>query len=193
MTIEQSLAVIKELHQELKKQKLKTRAYVSTAFYCPFEGAIAPKQAMKVIDALMDLGVQELSIGDTIGMAAPKQVENLLKLAIRNWKANKLAVHFHDTRGTALANTLQALEMGVKTVDASLGGLGGCPFAPGAAGNLATEDLVYMLETQGVRTGIDLEKLCQTSLQFHQRIGRPLSSKMLQTYASLKKTKLQSS
>jgi hydroxymethylglutaryl-CoA lyase len=186
MSIEQSLEKIQEvllLARESAGMSW-TRGYVSTAWGCPFEGRTSVPQAMKVIQALLRLGVNEISIGDTIGVADPRAVKALLKAAIPEVGVERLAVHFHDTRGTALANTLRALDLGITCVDSSVGGLGGCPFAPGATGNLATEDLIYMLNGMGLQTGVDLDILAAESLAFHQAIGRPLSSRYLQAYAS---------
>jgi hydroxymethylglutaryl-CoA lyase len=137
-----------------------------------------------VIEKLADFGVFQVSVGDTIGVATPKGVEDLIRPSLRSLGRDCVAVHFHDTRGTALANALRALELGVRTIDSSVGGLGGCPFAPGATGNLATEDLVYMLDGMGLRTGIDLASLCRISLEFARRIQRPLSSRYLQAFAA---------
>lgn len=184
MSIAESLTVFKEVVSVAKKNKIQVRGYVSTAFACPFEGKTKPAHALKVIEQLAKLGVSQVSIGDTIGMATPKDVDAVIKPALKKLGAKKTAVHFHDTRGTALANTLRALELGVKTVDSSAGGLGGCPFAPGATGNLATEDLIYMLDGMGVKTGINLKKLSQTSLEFARKMNRPLSSRYLQAYAA---------
>jgi hydroxymethylglutaryl-CoA lyase len=183
MSIEQSLAVIAEIVKKAGK-KTHFRAYVSTAFGCPFEGAVSARQTLKVIERLASIGVGQISIGDTIGVATPNQVDELVKRALKMLGRAGVAVHFHDTRGLALANTLRSLELGVTTVDSSAGGLGGCPFAPGATGNLATEDLVYMLEGLGVRTGIDLGRLCKVSLEMSRRMRRPISSRYLQSYAS---------
>jgi hydroxymethylglutaryl-CoA lyase len=165
------------------KNKIKIRGYLSACFGCPFEGKVNAKQALKVIERLADLGVEQVSIGDTIGVGTPNQVDAIVRPALRSLGAKKVAVHFHDTRGTALANTLRALELGVKSFDSSAGGLGGCPFAPGASGNLATEDLLYMLHGMGVKTGIDLEALCRVSLDLARLMSRPLSSRYLQTYS----------
>jgi hydroxymethylglutaryl-CoA lyase len=182
MTVRQSLEEFKEVIALARAHRVAVRGYVSTAFGCPFEGKVAPVKPLKVIDALMRLGVEQVSVGDTIGVGTPNQVDDIIGRALKAHGAKHLAVHFHDTRGTALANTLRALELGVRIVDSSAGGLGGCPFAPGAAGNLATEDLVYMLDGMGVRTGIDLRKLCETSLRLARAMKRPISSRYLQTY-----------
>lgn len=183
MSIAESLVVYKDVIAEAKRAKIEVRGYVSTAFGCPFEGKVSPKKAITVVEKLVKLGITEISVGDTIGVAGPKGVTDvftpLLKL-----KKTRIAAHFHDTRGTALANALRAMELGVTVLDASAGGLGGCPFAPGATGNLATEDLVYMLDGMGIKSGIRLDLLADTSLAFCQKIGRPISSRYLQAYAS---------
>lgn len=182
MSIEQSLKGFEEVIRAGKG--IKFRGYVSTAFGCPFEGKVAPKKALKVIERLADLGVEQVSIGDTIGVGTPNQVDQIIKPALKMLGAKKVAVHFHDTRGTALANALRSIELGVTTIDSSAGGLGGCPFAPGATGNLATEDLVYMLDGLGLKSGIDLQKLAATSLELAQRMKRTISSRYLQAYAA---------
>lgn len=187
MSIKDSLTEFKEVIREAKEaigKDLHVRGYISTAFGCPFEGKVSPAKALKVIDQVADLGVDQVSIGDTIGVATPADVEAVVKRALSEHSVKKTAVHFHDTRGTALANTLRSLDLGVRILDSSSGGLGGCPFAPGAAGNLSTEDLVYMLNGMGMKTGIDLEKLCQVSLGLAKKMKRPLSSRYLMTYAS---------
>lgn len=137
------------------------RGYISTVFGCPYEGAVDPRQVLRVARELLHMGVNDLSLGDTIGVATPNQVVDVLNLLIHEGQipVERLAVHFHDTRGTALANVLMALQMGITIIDSSAGGLGGCPYAPGAAGNLATEDLLYMLHGMGITTGVDLEKV----------------------------------
>lgn len=182
MSVERSLAVYREVIAEANRYGMRVRGYVSTAFGCPFEGKVAPKRALKVIEKLASFGVEQVSIGDTIGVATPNQVDSVVVPAMKAIGAAHVAVHFHDTRGTALANTLRSLEVGIRTVDASAGGLGGCPFAPSATGNLATEDLIYMLDGMGVKTGIDLEALCLASLRLARRMKRPLTSRYLQAF-----------
>ncbi len=184
MTIADSLAEIREVLREARKLKLQTRAYLSTVFGCPFEGEMSPKHAIDAAQRLLDLGAHQVSLGDTIGVATPKGVDLVLPKLISKNPAARIAVHFHDTRGTALANTLRSLEYGITNIDSSAGGVGGCPFAPAATGNLATEDLVYMLQGMGIETGVDLDRLCETSLRLHQSMGRPLSSRYLMAYAA---------
>lgn len=184
MSVSQSLkecsAIVKLAHRE----GMKVRGYVSTAFGCPYEGKISPLKTLGVIESLAETGVSQVSIGDTIGVATPKDVEKVVGPALKYFGEKKIALHFHDTRGMALVNAYCALELGVRVLDSSAGGLGGCPFAPGATGNLATEDLVGFLNGQGIQTGVDLKKLCQLSLGFAQKIRRPISSRTLQAYAS---------
>jgi len=156
---------------------LPVRAYVSTAFGCPFEGAIDPTAVADLSAALIDMGAREVAVSDTIGIGHPGQVAAVLEAVTRRVEIDRIALHFHDTRGTALANVLIALQLGVTTFDASAGGLGGCPYAPGATGNLATEDLLYMLNGLGIETGVSLEKVLEASRVMEQKIGHPLSSR----------------
>jgi hydroxymethylglutaryl-CoA lyase len=161
MTIAESLANFRPVIALAKQEAIPVRGYISTVFGCPYEGEIDPRQVLAVAESLLELGVGEISLGDTIGIATPNQIIDVLGLLLVNGKIPlaRLAVHFHDTRGTALANVLAALQMGVHILDSSAGGLGGCPYAPGAAGNLATEDLLYMLHGMGIQTGVDLAKV----------------------------------
>lgn len=185
MSIGESLRVIAEVVAAARKKKIVVRGYVSTAFGCPFEGKVSPKKPLAVAQRLADLGIPEVSIGDTIGVATPRNVEEVLAPMVKKMgRKTRIAGHFHDTRGTALANAVAALDVGVKILDASAGGLGGCPFAPGATGNLATEDLVYLLDGMGIRSGVHLEKLAGTSLEFGRRVGIPISSRYLQAFAA---------
>ena len=163
---------------------LKVRAYVSTVFGCPYEGEVDSKVVSELIKNLLGKGVYQVSLGDTIGVANPKQTEAVLTHVLNavNGPTDSIAVHFHDTQGTALANCLVALSLGIHTVDSSIGGLGGCPYAPGASGNLATEDLVSMLHGMGIETGIDLEKLVDCSRLAASFIGRELPSKYLKAH-----------
>ncbi|MBI1946702.1 MAG: hydroxymethylglutaryl-CoA lyase [Deltaproteobacteria bacterium] len=155
------------------------RAYVSCAFGCPYEGAVAPARVVELAAKLIALGAYEISVGDTIGVGNPRQTALLVRALKQAVPLDRLALHLHDTRGTALANIAAALDEGVASFDSSAGGLGGCPYAPGAAGNVATEDLVYMLEGMGIATGVDLEKLARASLALEAALGRPLPSKVL--------------
>jgi isopropylmalate/homocitrate/citramalate synthase len=160
-SIAQSLEHFRPLVVQAQQAGMAVRGYISTVFGCPYEGVVDARQVLRVAHELLAMGVSELSLGDTIGVATPNQVEDVLDLLVREGEipVEQLAVHFHDTRGTALANVLVALCLGISTIDSSAGGLGGCPYAPGAAGNLATEDLLYMLHGMGIATGVDLEKV----------------------------------
>ena len=156
---------------------VRVRGYVSTAFGCPFEGAVAPARVASVAAALVGMGAFEVAVSDTIGIAHPGQVRPVVEAVAARIPLTQIALHFHDTRGTALANVLTALQIGVATFDASCGGLGGCPYAPGATGNLATEDLIYMLDGLGIETGGDLEALIEASRFIEPRVGHPLPSR----------------
>lgn len=179
MTIAESLTAFAPVLATARGEGMWTRGYVSTAFGCPFSGTVDPAAVVDVSLRLMDLGVEELSIGDTIGVAVPTQVRDVIEALDRGGiPAERLAMHFHDTRGTALANAAAALELGVRCFDASTGGTGGCPYAPGAAGNLATEDLVYMLDGMGYEHGVDLARLLEAARHVSSVLGRPLATKV---------------
>jgi hydroxymethylglutaryl-CoA lyase len=175
-SIAQSFERFAQVIQIAKKNRIRVRGYLSTAFGCPYEGKVPQERVVRLVEKMMKLGVFEVSIGDTIGVGTPKQVRKLLKKLHNNVGLRKVAMHMHDTRGTALANVLASLDLGVRTFDSSVGGLGGCPYAAGALGNLATEDLVYMLEGMGVKTGVDIGQLIQTKRWIEKRVGRELPS-----------------
>ncbi|BBW96093.1 hydroxymethylglutaryl-CoA lyase [Geobacillus sp. FSL W8-0032] len=183
-TIAATFPVLEAVVKTAKQAGKTVRGYVSTVFGCPYEGAVPVDQVLTVADRLLVMGVDELSLGDTIGVATPKQVEEVLAEVLRRFPVDRIAMHFHDTRGTALANIVVSMEMGITTFDSSLGGLGGCPYAPGASGNVATDDLVYMLHGMGIDTGIDVERLTKAALFIRDKIGRPLPSRYLQTVRS---------
>lgn len=187
VSIAESIENFRAMVADAKQKNIWVRGYVSTCFGCPYEGPVAPKAVVDVAKALLDQGIDELSIGDTIGVATPNQVEELLNLLLKHCPAEKIALHFHDTRGTALANVLMGLQMGISHFDSSAGGLGGCPYAPGASGNLATEDLLYLLQGMKIKTGINLEKVVAASLKIGEVLGRTLPSKYLQACAGSKK------
>ncbi|WP_151482790.1 hydroxymethylglutaryl-CoA lyase [Streptomyces albicerus] len=177
-TVEESLAMFEPVVERAKAQKAHVRGYVSMCFGDPWEGPVPVPQVVRVCRALIDMGCDELSLGDTIGVATPGHVRALLTaLGEGGVPTASIGVHFHDTYGQALANTLAALQHGVTTVDASAGGLGGCPFAKSATGNLATEDLVWMLTGLGIDTGVDLDQLTATSVWMAERLGRPSPSR----------------
>jgi hydroxymethylglutaryl-CoA lyase len=180
-TIDEAIAASTEVARAAQKANMRVRGYISTVWGCPYEGAVPLARVVDLCKRLLDAGLYQLSLGDTIGVGTPAQTETILsELLPLAPNADALAVHFHDTRGTALANALVALRMGIKTFDASVGGLGGCPYAPGAAGNLASEDLLYMLQGIGVSTGVDLIKLVEAGEYAQKLIGRKLTGKYLQ-------------
>jgi hydroxymethylglutaryl-CoA lyase len=180
-SIDESFARFAAFVPEARSLGMWVRGYVSTCFGCPYEGAVDPARVVAVARRLVDAGIQEVSIGDTIGVGVPTQVHDVMGRLKDAIPVEALAVHFHDTRGTALANVLAALEEGIAVVDSSAGGLGGCPYAPGASGNLATEDLLYMLHGMGIETGVDLPSVVAASRLLAPRLGRSLPSRYLQT------------
>ncbi len=180
-TIDTSLATYSEVCREALAAGVKVRGYLSTCFGCPYEGAVAPGQVAAISRRLLDLGVFEVAISDTIGVAHPGQVPRVLDAVVAAVPLEQVALHFHDTRGTALANVLAGLDYGVTTFDSSAGGLGGCPFAPGAAGNLATEDLLYMLNGLGVETGVDIGMVTAASRLIESCLDHRLPSRYLQS------------
>src|SRR5437763_10559932 len=159
MSIDDSFVNYAPVAARARAEGIRVRGYVSTAFGCPYEGDVAPEKVLEVSARLLDLGCYEVSVGDTIGVGTPMQVQGVVGMLLQVIPASRLAVHFHATRGTALANTLAALELGIGTYDASSGGLGGCPYAPGASGNMATEDLGYMLDHMAIESGVALARL----------------------------------
>jgi hydroxymethylglutaryl-CoA lyase len=176
-SIDESLATYAAVCREAGRAGLPVRGYLSTAFGCPFDGAIAPQRVAELARRLADLGVYEIALSDTIGVAHPALVERVVDAAADAVGLERLALHFHDTRGTALANVMAGLALGVTTFDASAGGLGGCPFAPGAAGNLATEDLLYLLDGLGIETGVSLQAVADASRGIEPVVGHPLPSR----------------
>lgn len=177
-TIDESLAMFEPVVAKARDDKIHVRGYLSMCFGDPWEGPVPVHQVVQVAKRLMDLGCDELSLGDTIGVATPGHVQSLLaELNEESVPTSAIGVHFHDTYGQALSNTLAALQHGVTTVDASAGGLGGCPYAKSATGNLATEDLVWMLDGLGIETGVDLGRLTATSVWLAGQLGRPSPSR----------------
>jgi hydroxymethylglutaryl-CoA lyase len=179
-TIEDSLEGYRAVCTRALDAGLRVRAYLSTAFGCPYEGAIAPERVAALTAELIGMGAFEVAVSDTIGVAHPGQVAAVLETVASQVPLAQVALHFHDTRGTALANVLAALDAGVMTFDAAAGGLGGCPYAPGAAGNLATEDLIYMLDGLGIETGVDLAALVAASRFIEPLVGHSLPSRYVQ-------------
>src|SRR5438093_9987635 len=180
MTIDESFANYAPVAARAHNEGMRVRGYVSTAFGWPYEGDVPPEKVLEVSARLLDLGCYEVSVGDTIGVGTPMQVQGVIGMLLQVIPASKLAMHFHDTRGTALANSLAALEMGIATFDASAGGLGGCPYAPGAPGNPATEDLVYMLDGMAIESGVDLNRLVAASSIVAPYLDHPLPGRYLQ-------------
>jgi len=184
MTIAESIDAFRPVITAARERGWWSRGYVSTAFGCPYQGRVGEAAVVGVALQVLELGVEELSIGDTIGVAGPADVRRVVGALLNaGIGAHRLAMHFHDTRGTALANVTAALELGVRCFDASTGGTGGCPYAPGAAGNLATEDLVYLLEREGLSHGVDLDSLLVAARHVSDTLGRPLATKVGQAGA----------
>lgn len=177
-TIEATLAGFRDVIRPAVDRGLRVRGYVSTLWGCPYEGHVDPVAGLRIARELLDQGCYQISLGDTIGVGTPRQTRDVLSLFLAELRPDQIAMHMHDTRGTALANVVVGLEMGIRTFDASVGGLGGCPYAPGAAGNVATEDLVFMLDGMGVRTGVDLEKLWTAGQVAKAVVGRELPGKV---------------
>ncbi|MCH4825081.1 hydroxymethylglutaryl-CoA lyase [Planococcus halocryophilus] len=181
-TTQESMAALKPLVLDLKKQNVFVRACISTAFYCPFEGAISPEATIDLCREFVDWGVDELSVADTIGMANPKESYDLFTKLVNEFPEVLMTAHFHDTRRMALANIISALQAGVTRFDASAGGLGGCPFAPGATGNVATEDVVNMLHRMDIQTGIDIDLLCAAIGKIEPHVTNPVTTGMYTLY-----------
>ncbi len=177
-TVTDTLAGFRDVIRPAVEKGLRVRGYVSTLWGCPYEGAVDPKAGLSIARELLAQGCYQISMGDTIGVGTPVQTKRILELFLSEIPAEMLAMHMHDTRGTALSNIMVGLEMGIRTFDAAVGGLGGCPYAPGAAGNVATEDLVYMLEGMGIETGIALDKLVQAGQVASAIVGHELSGKV---------------
>lgn len=181
-SIKETFQILAEVVKTAKQEKKQVRGYVSTVFGCPYKGEVPLEDVFRVADSLLEMGIDELSLGDTIGVATPLQVKNLLFNMKERFPIERLAMHFHDTRGAALANVLMSLMMGIRTFDSSTGGLGGCPYARGATGNLATDDLLYMLEGMGIHTGIHKDKLLDAAILIQGKLCRPLESKQMQIW-----------
>ncbi|RPF55870.1 hydroxymethylglutaryl-CoA lyase [Aquisalibacillus elongatus] len=181
-SIDETYPILKEVVDEAKGSNKTVRGYLSTVFGCPYDGAVDEQQVIDICKRLFDMGIDELSLGDTIGVANPIQVRNFLSLIENEFPKDQIALHFHDTRGMALANTLVSLEKGYYMFDGSVGGLGGCPYAKGASGNVATDDLVYMLHDMGIETGIKLDHLLKAGDFIQQKINNPLPSKQMNIF-----------
>lgn len=176
-SIAESLSRLRAVAEEALARDISVRGYISCVLGCPYEGVVRPEAVARVARELSDMGCREISLGDTIGVGTPRAAQALIQTVAGNVPIDRLAVHFHDTYGQALANILAALQLGVATVDAAVAGLGGCPYAPGATGNVATEDVVYMLNGMNIETGIDLEKLAAAGQVISAALGRETRSK----------------
>jgi hydroxymethylglutaryl-CoA lyase len=188
-TIDESFERFGDVVRRARVAGVRVRAYLSTAFGCPYEGPVPASRVVGLAARLVDLGAYEVAVSDTIGVAHPGQVWDVLDALQARVPREHLALHFHDTRGTALANVLAGLQAGIATFDASAGGLGGCPYAPGASGNLATEDLVHMLDGLGVETGVSLDKVASASRALEPSVGHPLPSRYLAATARSSKSR----
>ncbi|KIL11207.1 hydroxymethylglutaryl-CoA lyase [Bacillus safensis] len=183
-SIHETLPVIKQMTADLKAAGKNTRAYISTVFGCPYEKQVPMDQVLRLTDILLSYGIDEISLGDTIGEAHPLQVERRLDILLERFPADKIALHFHDTKGMALANIYTALKAGITIFDSSSGGLGGCPYAPGSSGNVATEDVVHMLQKLGIETNIHLPALIQAAEWIEAKVDRTLPSHCLRAFHS---------
>lgn len=186
-TVAESIERFKPVLARANADGVKVRGYISCVLGCPFDGEIKPKAVADLANTLWELGCYEISLGDTIGVGTPEKAREMLRAVAANIPAAKLAMHFHDTYGQALANLYAGLEEGVRVIDAAAGGLGGCPYAPGATGNVATEDVVYMLEGMGVRTGVDMEKLLAATNTMSAVLGKPPVSRVASALNAKKK------
>jgi hydroxymethylglutaryl-CoA lyase len=186
-SIEESLARFAPIMEAAKKANIKVRGYVSCTLGCPYEGDIDPEQVALVAEKLMAMGCYEISLGDTVGVGNPASVTKMIQAVSARVPVEKLAVHFHDTYGQALTNIYAALQLGVSVVDSAVAGLGGCPYAKGASGNVATEDVVYMLNGLGITTGIDFKKLLQAGWYISDKLGKAPISKVSNAYLSQEK------
>lgn len=186
-TVTESIERFKPVLARAKQDGIPVRGYISCVLGCPFDGEIKPKAVADLANTLFELGCYEISLGDTIGVGTPAKAKEMLRAVAANIPAAKLAMHFHDTYGQALANLYAGLEEGVRVIDAAAGGLGGCPYAPGATGNVATEDVVYMLEGMGIRTGVDMEKLLAATNEMSRVLGKPPVSRVASALNARKK------
>jgi isopropylmalate/homocitrate/citramalate synthase len=177
-SIAESLERFAPVIERARESDVRVRGYVSCVLGCPYEGEIAPARVAEVSKALYEMGCYEISLGDTIGVGTPLKAKRLLEAVAHDVPMNKLAAHFHDTYGQALANLYAVLEEGIGVIDSAVAGLGGCPYAKGATGNVATEDVIYLLNGLGIETGVDLDKLAETGVWITQTIGKPNRSKV---------------
>src|SRR5690625_858966 len=178
-SIDETFPVLKKVIEGAKQEQKRVTGYLSTVFDCPFEGRIRKDNVLHVCDRLFELGVDDLSLGDTIGTAVPSQVEELLEAVLHRYPNKNIIMHFHDTRGMAIANIVTSMRYGITRFDSSLGGLGGCPYAPGAAGNVATNDLLYLLHGLGINTGVDEDKIQEAAFYIQEILNKDLPSRSL--------------
>jgi hydroxymethylglutaryl-CoA lyase len=183
-SVDETFDRMEEIAQAAKSDGIRMRGYISTAFGCPYEGKIEVSKLISVAERFLKLGVYEVSVGDTIGVAVPGQVKSALKDFLKSVPLTETAMHFHDTRGMAITNILVSLEAGISVFDSSSGGLGGCPYAKGATGNVATEDVWYLMQSLGIETGIDIKKLSEASAFILSKVQRNTESKFLKAYQS---------
>jgi hydroxymethylglutaryl-CoA lyase len=183
-SIAESLNRFKPVVENALAAKIRVRGYVSCVLGCPYEGKVAPEVVSDVTRQLLAMGCYEVSLGDTIGVGTPLKAKRMVQLVAQAVPIERLALHFHDTFGQALANILACLELGVAVLDSSIGGLGGCPYASGATGNVATEDIVYMLEGTGIKTGLELDRLCAAGVMISKVLGRPTASRVARALAA---------
>jgi len=186
-TVAESIERFKPVMERAKADGVRVRGYISCVLGCPFDGEIKPKAVADLAKTLWDLGCYEISLGDTIGVGTPDKAKQMLRAVSANIAAANLAMHFHDTYGQALANLYAGLEEGVRVIDAAAGGLGGCPYAPGATGNVATEDVVYMLDGMGLSTGVDMEELLAATNEMSGVLGKPPVSRVASALNAKKK------
>jgi hydroxymethylglutaryl-CoA lyase len=187
-TVRESLAGLRTVIATAAAEGVRVRSYISTVYGCPFEGDVAPGKTVDLALALLDAGADEVALGDTTGMAQPAQVQDIIALLVEaGVPLDRLACHFHDTRGTAVVNSWAAWQVGIRNFDGSIGGIGGCPYAPGATGNASTEDLVYTFEATGEPTGIDLERACEAGAFMEGVLGRTLPGRYLQYWKANQK------
>jgi hydroxymethylglutaryl-CoA lyase len=171
-SVDEAIMRATEVTKEAVNNGIKVRGYISTVMFCPYENEIEPLKVANLCEKLMEMGCYEISLGDTIGSGTPLKTQQMIKACKESVGIEKLAVHFHDTYGQALANILSSLELGIKVIDTSVGGLGGCPYAPGARGNVATEDVLFMLNGMGIKTSVDLNKVRDASRFVFERLGK---------------------
>jgi isopropylmalate/homocitrate/citramalate synthase len=183
-SIAESIERFRPVAEAARRDGVRIRGYVSCVLGCPYEGEIAPAKVAAVSKALHDLGCEEISLGDTIGVGTPTKAQAMIEAVAAEMPRERLAVHFHDTYGQALANILAALELGIDVVDSAVAGLGGCPYAPGASGNVASEDVLYMLQGLDIETGVDLDRLAEAGSFICQALGRQPASRVAQALAA---------